>query len=109
MKPFRLTLTNNLVVGYGLNKKLDMYDPRPATKDELQTFHDEDYIDFLSRCVHFPTAYSYSLLIIARASVGSHLTTCGISPRSSQDSTSETIVPFSATCSTTANNTLELR
>ena len=49
MKPFRLTLTNNLVVGYGLNKKLDMYDPRPATKEELETFHDEDYIDFLAR------------------------------------------------------------
>jgi histone deacetylase HOS2 len=49
MKPHRLTLTNHLVVGYGLHKKMDMYNPRAATKEELEAFHDEDYIDFLQR------------------------------------------------------------
>lgn len=51
MKPFRLTLTNNLVVGYGLHKNMEMFDPRPASKEELEAFHDEDYVDFLSRFV----------------------------------------------------------
>ncbi|GAA5968812.1 hypothetical protein JCM3765_001273 [Sporobolomyces pararoseus] len=49
MKPHRLTLTNHLVIGYGLHKKMDMYAPRAATKEELSMFHDSDYVDFLSR------------------------------------------------------------
>lgn len=53
MKPHRLTLTNHLVMGYGLHNKMDIFSPRMATKDELQAFHDEDYIDFLSRCLDF--------------------------------------------------------
>lgn len=49
MKPQRLTLTNHLVLGYGLHKYMDIYQPRRATEEELLSFHDEDYIDFLSR------------------------------------------------------------
>ncbi|GAA93406.1 hypothetical protein E5Q_00047 [Mixia osmundae IAM 14324] len=49
MKPHRLTLTNHLVMGYGLHQKMGVYQPRIADKAELQTFHDQDYIDFLSR------------------------------------------------------------
>lgn len=49
MKPQRLTLTNHLVLGYGLHKHMDVYQPRMATEDELHSFHEEDYIDFLSK------------------------------------------------------------
>ncbi|KAK4048756.1 histone deacetylase [Microbotryomycetes sp. JL201] len=49
MKPHRLTLTNHLVMGYGLHKKMDIFDPRAATAEELTRFHDDDYVDFLSR------------------------------------------------------------
>jgi histone deacetylase HOS2 len=49
MKPHRLTLTNHLVLGYGLHKRMDVFSPREATKDELEMFHDSDYVDFLSR------------------------------------------------------------
>ncbi|CDZ97332.1 histone deacetylase 3 [Phaffia rhodozyma] len=49
MKPHRLTLTNSLVVGYGLHKRMDVFAPRAATRDELEMFHDSDYVDFLSR------------------------------------------------------------
>ncbi|BEJ11308.1 hypothetical protein CspHIS471_0107300 [Cutaneotrichosporon sp. HIS471] len=49
MRPHRLELTNNLVLGYGLHEKMAMYNPRRATDDELCDFHDEDYIDFLKR------------------------------------------------------------
>jgi acetoin utilization deacetylase AcuC-like enzyme len=52
MKPHRLTLTNALVMGYGLDKQIHhIYNPRPATKEELEMYHDHDYIDFLSRSV----------------------------------------------------------
>ncbi|KAK2460687.1 hypothetical protein APHAL10511_007157 [Amanita phalloides] len=50
MKPHRLTLTNALVMGYGLDKQIHhIYDPRPATQAELEMYHDHDYIDFLQR------------------------------------------------------------
>ncbi|KAG8967149.1 histone deacetylase [Tulasnella sp. 419] len=50
MKPHRLTLTNTLVIGYGLHKKMDhFFSPRPATQEELEEYHDPDYIDFLRR------------------------------------------------------------
>lgn len=53
MKPHRLTLTNALVLGYGLDKQIHtMYDPRPATQEELENYHDHDYIEFLKRRVH---------------------------------------------------------
>lgn len=47
MKPFRLMLTDHLVISYKLYEKMDLYTPRRATKDELLEFHSEDYIDFL--------------------------------------------------------------
>lgn len=50
MKPHRLSLTNALVLGYGLDKQIDqIYCPRPATRAELEAYHDSDYIDFLAR------------------------------------------------------------
>ncbi|KAJ7778800.1 histone deacetylase, partial [Mycena maculata] len=50
MKPHRLTLTNALVMGYGLDRQIqNIYDVRAATQAELEAYHDHDYIDFLSR------------------------------------------------------------
>lgn len=50
MKPHRLTLTNSLVVGYGLHQKMDhFFSPRSATQAELEEYHDPDYVDFLRR------------------------------------------------------------
>ncbi|KII89414.1 hypothetical protein PLICRDRAFT_698457 [Plicaturopsis crispa FD-325 SS-3] len=50
MKPHRLTLTNALVMGYGLDKQIhNIYNPRAATQAELEEYHDHDYIEFLSR------------------------------------------------------------
>lgn len=49
MKPWRLTLTNKLVMGFGMHEAMDMYQTRQATKEELQEFHTADYIDFLSK------------------------------------------------------------
>jgi hypothetical protein len=51
MKPPRLALTNQLVLGYGLHKKMDVYNPRRATDEEITDFHSEEYIEFLKRFV----------------------------------------------------------
>ncbi|KAA8913393.1 hypothetical protein FN846DRAFT_929799 [Sphaerosporella brunnea] len=49
MKPWRLTLTNQLVLGYGLQDYMDCYATRAATEDELREFHTDDYLEFLQR------------------------------------------------------------
>lgn len=52
MKPARLTLTNELVLGYGLHNQIhNIYDVRSATRAELEVYHDADYLDFLSKLV----------------------------------------------------------
>jgi len=49
MKPWRLTLTNQLVLGYGLQEYMDCYATHAATSEELGDFHADDYLDFLQR------------------------------------------------------------
>ena len=49
MKPWRLTLTNKIVMAYGMHEAMDLYQSRAATMAELTAFHKEDYIDFLRR------------------------------------------------------------
>lgn len=51
MKPWRLTLTNKIVLAYGMHEAMDLYIPKAATSQELKDFHREDYIEFLQRCV----------------------------------------------------------
>ncbi|KAG2224151.1 hypothetical protein INT45_000166 [Circinella minor] len=49
MKPHRLTLTNHLVLNYGLHDKMEIFQPRRATDSEILEFHADDYVDFLKR------------------------------------------------------------
>jgi histone deacetylase 3 len=49
MKPHRLALTHNLILSYGLYKKMQVYRPRPAEAIDLMKYHSQEYIDFLSR------------------------------------------------------------
>lgn len=63
MRPHRLELTNQLVLGYGLHEHMTMHAPRKATEEELREFHDGDYIDFLKRYVHI---LSLACLLLAR-------------------------------------------
>jgi len=51
MKPWRLTLTKQLVLSYGLHYAMDLFESRKATKEELAEFHNREYLDFLSRFV----------------------------------------------------------
>ncbi|KAK3075945.1 histone deacetylase [Teratosphaeriaceae sp. CCFEE 6253] len=48
MKPWRLTLTKHLVLGYGLQYAMDTHEAVAAGKDQVRAFHDPDYVDFLS-------------------------------------------------------------
>jgi histone deacetylase 1/2 len=42
-------MTHNLIINYGLYKKLEFQRPTPATFKEMTKFHSDDYIDFLQR------------------------------------------------------------
>ena len=47
MKPWRLQLTKQLVLSYGLEHAMDTYETTPASKRQLQVYHDREYLDFL--------------------------------------------------------------
>lgn len=49
MKPYRFTLTKQLILAYGLHTAMDLYLSRAATEEELKSFHTDDYVDFLRR------------------------------------------------------------
>ena len=49
MKPYRLALTHDLIVTYGLTKYMQCYCGRRATKADLLKFHASDYVDFLHK------------------------------------------------------------
>lgn len=51
MKPWRLQLTKQLVLSYGLQYAMDLYHTREASKEELTAFHKQEYIEFLSQYV----------------------------------------------------------
>ncbi|ELU06885.1 hypothetical protein CAPTEDRAFT_184599 [Capitella teleta] len=53
MKPQRMAVTHNLVLNYGLQKKMQasdpMYRPYRASAHDMCRFHSDEYIDFLQR------------------------------------------------------------
>ena len=53
MKPWRLTLTNKIVMAYGMHSAMDVYLSRAATYQELVDFHHEDYVKALKTYVFF--------------------------------------------------------
>ena len=48
MRPHRVRMTHHLVVNYGLYKHMNVFRPKLATKDDLNVFHTDEYIKFLS-------------------------------------------------------------
>ena len=49
MKPWRLQLTKQLIMAYGLNYAMETYLTPPATKPEMVRFHKPEYVDFLEK------------------------------------------------------------
>jgi histone deacetylase 1/2 len=47
MKPHRIRMAHNLLLNYGLYKKMEIYRPAPASFEEMAKFHSEEYLTFL--------------------------------------------------------------
>lgn len=47
MKPHRVRLTHHLLLTTGLYRKMNVFRPSRATKEEMQSFHKSEYLDFL--------------------------------------------------------------
>uniref|UniRef100_A0A8D9BQY6 Histone deacetylase n=1 Tax=Cacopsylla melanoneura TaxID=428564 RepID=A0A8D9BQY6_9HEMI len=47
MKPHRIRMTHNLLLNYGLYRKMEIYRPHKATAEEMTKFHSDEYIKFL--------------------------------------------------------------
>lgn len=53
MKPHRLSVTHSLVLNYDLHKQMTLFRPPTATSQDITKFHDEDYIQFLTKVTPF--------------------------------------------------------
>lgn len=47
MKPHRIRMAHNLIVNYGLYRKMEIYRPQKASKEDMTKYHSDDYIKFL--------------------------------------------------------------
>ncbi|XP_041352977.1 probable histone deacetylase 1-B [Gigantopelta aegis] len=47
MKPHRIRMTHNLILNYGLYRKMEVYRPHKVTAEEMTKFHSDEYIKFL--------------------------------------------------------------
>ena len=49
MKPHRLRMAHQLILSYGLYRKMEVYEPKQATDYQMQRFHSEDYVNHLKK------------------------------------------------------------
>lgn len=67
MKPHRLRMTHQLILSYGLYRKMEVYRPRTSSSEQIQQFHSEDYVDFLQKVCpdntkqHIPLLQKFNL------------------------------------------------
>lgn len=47
MKPHRIRMTHNLLLNYGLYRKMEIYRPHKCGFEEMSKYHSDDYIKFL--------------------------------------------------------------
>lgn len=47
MKPHRIRMAHNLILNYGLYRKMEIYRPHKAMAEEMTKYHSDDYIKFL--------------------------------------------------------------
>ncbi|KAI9099492.1 hypothetical protein DFS34DRAFT_617736 [Phlyctochytrium arcticum] len=76
MKPARVKMTHSLVTAYGLQKKMEVSTPNPASFKEMTKFHSDDYIDFLRRVT--PEDTDEILKYQARFNVGDFCPDCPV-------------------------------
>ena len=63
MKPHRVRMTHNLVVNYGLYRKMDCFRPKIVSAAQLTRFHSDDYINFLRL---ISPGYHLSIIILTK-------------------------------------------
>eukprot|EP01038_Epipyxis_sp_PR26KG_P013312 gene13312-17834_t len=49
MKPHRLRMTHQLILAYGLYRKMEVYKPKPSSDAQIQRFHSDEYVEFLKK------------------------------------------------------------
>lgn len=49
MKPHRIRMTHNLLLNYGMYRKLEVYRPYRADYSEMTRFHSDEYVKFLKQ------------------------------------------------------------
>ena len=59
MKPHRIRMTHNLLLNYGLYRKMEIYRPHKANAEEMTKYHSDDYIKFL-RSIRLDNMSEYS-------------------------------------------------
>lgn len=47
MKPHRIRMAHNLILNYGLYRRMEIYRPHKATQEEMTKYHSDDYVRFL--------------------------------------------------------------
>jgi histone deacetylase 1/2 len=47
MKPHRIRVTHNLILNYGMYKKMEIYRPSLIAEEQMTAFHADDYVHFL--------------------------------------------------------------
>jgi len=47
MKPHRIRMTHNLILNYGLYRKMEVYRPHKAISEEMTRFHSDEYVKFI--------------------------------------------------------------
>ncbi|KAF8564329.1 hypothetical protein P879_09232 [Paragonimus westermani] len=47
MKPHRIRMTHNLLLNYGLYRKMEVYRPSKAYSEDMTKFHSDEYVKFL--------------------------------------------------------------
>lgn len=47
MKPHRIRMTHNLLLNYGLYRKMEIFRPHKCNSEEMTKYHSDDYIKFL--------------------------------------------------------------
>ncbi|KMU79464.1 histone deacetylase 1 [Coccidioides immitis RMSCC 3703] len=70
MKPWRLTLTKQLVLCYGMHHAMDLYLSRSATYEEMAEFHSTDYLEFLTQVMPADMESTAQVETLARFNFG---------------------------------------
>uniref|UniRef100_A0A8C8U8T2 Histone deacetylase domain-containing protein n=1 Tax=Peromyscus maniculatus bairdii TaxID=230844 RepID=A0A8C8U8T2_PERMB len=95
MKPHQICMTHNLLLNYGLHRKMEIYHPHKANAEEMTKYHSDDYIKFLhsitclnrlgcfnltikrhAKCVEFVKSFNLPMLMLG----GGGYTICNVVP-----------------------------